>query len=311
MTDSPYLLMPPVAAPRLPDPPPRVSFCIPTKNRERTIGACLESIRAQAYPDIEIVVVDNGSADNTVAIAEQYADVVEHCDGALGAVRQHSIECSSGSILALFDDDIVIPHADWLAGAVAAFSVDPAISTVWPVLVPPPGSPWVTRSYLSHTEAIFVARRTRTSAVFGGGNSLFRRDVVEYVGGFDPRIGFGEDFDLASKLKLAGYKVILHEDPLIHDTMYSLREIRRKQRWGAEAVATHGTALFAQSTRDALHEQIFVGIKAMMVGLFVNRQLWWSAFPIVLSVKLVPYGVALLKRGMAHFRPAQDQVKLG
>ena len=55
---------------------PLVSVIIPTKNSERTIRPCLESVCAQTYTNFEIVVVDNFSSDLTVRIAKEYADLV-------------------------------------------------------------------------------------------------------------------------------------------------------------------------------------------------------------------------------------------
>ena len=51
---------------------PKVSFVIPTFNSERTLDECLSSISNQDYPDMEIIVVDNGSDDKTVEIAKKY-----------------------------------------------------------------------------------------------------------------------------------------------------------------------------------------------------------------------------------------------
>lgn len=275
---------------------PLVSFCIPTKNRERTIEACLKSIRSQTYPHMEIVVIDNGSTDRTMEIACKYADIVASCSGQLGAVRQYSIDMSHGQILALFDDDIIIPHTEWLMGAVAAFHLDSGASTVWPVLVPPPNASPVTRCFFDLNEAVFAHRRYRSGAVFGGGNSLFRRDAITNIGGFNPAIGFGEDFDLAKRLKAAGYRVIWHRDPLIHDSMYSLHEIYRKQLWGAAAVQTHGTELLAQSQGDMFREQVIVGLRAMFRGLVVHKKAYWMTYPLILGAKALPYSRALVER---------------
>src|SRR5437870_11771859 len=55
---------------------PLVSVIIPTKNSERTIRACRESVRAQTYRNFEIVGVDNFSSDSTVRLAKEYADLV-------------------------------------------------------------------------------------------------------------------------------------------------------------------------------------------------------------------------------------------
>jgi glycosyltransferase involved in cell wall biosynthesis len=303
MTPSPYLVIPPsIPAPADPSTAPLVSFCIPTKNRERTIAACLESIRAQDYARIEIVVIDNGSTDRTVEIARRYADLVEYCDLPLGGVRQRSIDRSHGAILALFDDDIVIPHPRWLAQAVAAFQLDQRASTVWPVLIPPRSAGWVTRCFFDLNEAIFLARRRRPSAIFGGGNSLFLRAALDQVGGFNPRIGFGEDFDLAARLKAAAFRVILHEDPLIHDTMFSLPELYRKQQWGAGSVVAHGIENLGQSYFDAFYEQYLVGLRAMLKGLFVERKPSWLAYPLLVGAKTLPYVRAMITREIATWK---------
>ena len=55
----------------------KVSVIVATLNSERTLGDCLRSIKAQTYPDIELLVVDNFSSDRTLEVAMQYADKVE------------------------------------------------------------------------------------------------------------------------------------------------------------------------------------------------------------------------------------------
>ena len=52
-------------------PSPLVSVIVPTKNSQATLGACLHSIKAQTYPHIELIVVDNFSTDGTLALAMQ------------------------------------------------------------------------------------------------------------------------------------------------------------------------------------------------------------------------------------------------
>lgn len=303
MVNSSYLIIPPsIAEPKPGAATPCVSFCIPTRNRERTIEACLASIRAQEYPNIEIIVIDNGSTDRTPEIAARYADIVTHSDRPLGAVRQQAIELSRGEIMAMFDDDIILPHPHWLARAVAAFEIDPGASTVWPVLIPPERANWVTRCYFDLNEAIYIARRRRASAAFGGGNSLFRRTAIERIGGFNPELWFCDDFDIALRLKEAGYSLVLHQDPLIHDSMFSLRELYRKQQWGAGSVVAHGIERLGQSYWDAFYEQFVVGFQAMLVGLLIERKAWWLTYPLMLAAKAVPYGRGILMREWLSLR---------
>jgi cellulose synthase/poly-beta-1,6-N-acetylglucosamine synthase-like glycosyltransferase len=228
--------------------------------------------------------------------------VVESSDAALGAVRQRAIELSHGPILAMFDDDIILPHPQWLSRAVAAFQLDPQASTVWPVLIPPPGANWVTRCFFDLNEAIFLARRRRPSAAFGGGNSLFRRDAVEQIGGFARDLWFCDDFEIALRLKAAGFRVILHQDPLIHDTMFSLPELYRKQQWGAGSVVAHGIENLGQSYWDAFYEQYLVGFGAMLKGLFVERKPWWLAYPLLVGAKTIPYARAIVTREVTSWK---------
>lgn len=278
---------------------PSVSFCIPTKNRVRTIEACLRSIRAQQYPSVEIVVVDNESTDETANIAKRYADKVLSSPGPLGFVRQVSTDAATGEVLAIFDDDIVIPHENWLRDAVQLFTPDERVGTVWPKMVPPRGSGIFTRCFFALNDEIFADRMRRTRGVFGGGNSLFRRSAFEAVGGFDSTADFGEDMILASRLRQAGYSVAYCRDPLIHDTMYSLREIYRKQKWGAAAIATSGWELMDQDRNTLLHEQFVVGALGMIKGLS-SGQWAWLAYPVLVVVKGVGYARVMASTRLAR-----------
>jgi cellulose synthase/poly-beta-1,6-N-acetylglucosamine synthase-like glycosyltransferase len=131
--------------------------------------------------------------------------------------------------------------------------------------------------------------------VFGGGNSLFRRSAFEAVDGFDVTSDFGEDMILANRLRSAGFSVAYCADPLIHDTMYSLSEIRRKQLWGAAAIATSGWELMEQSRNALLREQVLLGFRAMARGLLA-RDPAWLAFPVLFATKAAAYGEVFLRR---------------
>ncbi|OGO15264.1 MAG: hypothetical protein A2Z02_01225, partial [Chloroflexi bacterium RBG_16_48_7] len=62
----------PSSASRLPDPAPRVSVLIPARNEHDNIGTCLDSLQRQDYPDFEVLVLNDGSTDNTAAIVEAF-----------------------------------------------------------------------------------------------------------------------------------------------------------------------------------------------------------------------------------------------
>ncbi len=212
---------------------PRVSFIIPTMNSERTLERCLQSIRMQDYPDIEIIVVDGGSTDRSLEIARKYADKVLLQPGPLGLARARGARLATGDILGILDSDIYLPHKDWLANAVSSLIGKPRAAILWPVNVPPAAASHTARAYF----ALWEYRLRHGRNPVPGGNILVRKKAYDEVGGIDPRLHFGEDYDLTLKILRRGYTYIVYPDPIIHDTMHSLRQYTRKQFWGARSLS--------------------------------------------------------------------------
>jgi glycosyltransferase involved in cell wall biosynthesis len=268
---------------------PKVSFCIPTLNNEDTLDRCLSSIIEQEYPYIEIIIVDGCSKDRTVEIAKKYTDKIFYDKGTLGSARQTTVEKSSGEILAIFDSDIYIPHKKWLINAVKCFNYTDKVSTVWPVNIAPPGGSLTVRLYFNHWKLIIEDRINKKRGLYGGGNSLFSRKYIEQIGGIRRDIHWGEDFDWAQKLKDIVCKVVYIQDPLYHDTMQSLNEFTRKQFTGAKTFTVTGFGLMALSFSDVIYEQVVLGIKGMIKGLIVKRDISWLLFPLFLVIRVFAY----------------------
>jgi glycosyltransferase involved in cell wall biosynthesis len=108
----------------------KVSVVIPTYNRARLLPAALDSVLAQTYRNWEIVVVDDGSTDDTEAVVGRYGDVVRYVrqpNGGVGAARNTGIRHAQGDLIAFLDSDDY-----WydfkLALQVALFERRPALS---------------------------------------------------------------------------------------------------------------------------------------------------------------------------------------
>src|SRR4030042_7025637 len=89
---------------------PLVSVIIPTFNREHIIAQSLESVLWQSFSDYEIIVVDDGSTDNTGEfLRKHYGDKIRYIaksqNGGLSAARNAGIELSRGTYIAILDDD--------------------------------------------------------------------------------------------------------------------------------------------------------------------------------------------------------------
>jgi glycosyltransferase involved in cell wall biosynthesis len=280
-----------------PDNLPMVSFCIPTKNNDDTLEACLRSVRAQNYPHFEVIIIDGHSTDGTLEIANRYADTVLFDSGTYGSACQTGIDHSTGAIIALIDSDIEIPHDDWLRNAVAFFNYDDRVSSVWPLYVAPPNSPKFEHLYQTSLYRVLIEDRIeKNRSVFGGGNTLFLRKYLEEIGGVDRSIHWGADFDWAMKLKDRGYLVVFINDPLYHDTMRTVGQFYRKQFVGAKTFTQAGFGMMGLSARQVLYEHYVLGIKEMFKGLFIYGDSSWLYYPVLLGIRTLSYSYIYLSR---------------
>jgi glycosyltransferase involved in cell wall biosynthesis len=91
----------------------RVSIVIPTYNRADFLGEAIESALSQEYGDIEIIVVDDGSTDETASVVRSYDKLVKYVyqgNSGLSAARNTGVHCSSGEFLVFLDsDDLLLP----------------------------------------------------------------------------------------------------------------------------------------------------------------------------------------------------------
>ena len=115
---------------------PRVTAIVPAYNAAAYLAQALDSALAQRFADFEVVVVDDGSTDDTGAIADHYATqhpdrirVIHQPNAGLPAARNAAIEAARGELFALLDSDDVWQR-DHLQLAVAAFDADPQLGLV-------------------------------------------------------------------------------------------------------------------------------------------------------------------------------------
>src|SRR3954453_12452168 len=86
---------------------PLVSVIIPVYNGARYLGAALESVFAQTYRNFEVIVVDDGSVDDSGVIAQSFPDVhyIHQTNQGVAAARNHGIEAARGGYFAFLDQD--------------------------------------------------------------------------------------------------------------------------------------------------------------------------------------------------------------
>jgi glycosyltransferase involved in cell wall biosynthesis len=195
-----------------------VSVIVPAHEAEATLGAALESILAQEYRPLEVIVVDDASSDGTSDVARGYADRgvrvlrLERNAGP-AAARNAGLERAQGRYLAFLDADDV-----WLPGKVAKQvalleeRAERKLVTCDSEYVSQAGT-HLRRSHESRPPAAGAdAWKTLLRYNYSPTPTVMvRREEALAAGGFDPAIRFGEDLDLWIRLALTGEVAVLSE----------------------------------------------------------------------------------------------------
>lgn len=110
---------------------PLVSVIIPNYNYARTLSACIEAVQQQTYPSIEILVADDHSTDDSVAIARRHGVTVLETptNGGVSIARNLGADHANGQILFFLDSDVAL-DPDAVANAVAALNADPRLGAI-------------------------------------------------------------------------------------------------------------------------------------------------------------------------------------
>ena len=194
---------------------PTVSIIIPVKDRAAELRTCLTSLVKLNYPQefLEIVVVDDGSRDETPEVARELGAVLIQ-SGAVGGgpalARNKGAAVASGEILAFIDSDCSAAE-DWLAELLPAFA-DKKLAAV---------GGWVDGMHqgtsLDRYEAVMSSLNLGQRELSGGAggdtfylpscNLLMRKEAFAAAGGFRAELQVGEDVDLTWRLRDAGWSI--------------------------------------------------------------------------------------------------------
>ncbi|MDQ3148193.1 MAG: glycosyltransferase, partial [Actinomycetota bacterium] len=190
-----------------------VSFIVPAFNAATTLRASVASIRASA-PGAELVIVDDGSLDDTRALAEELADVMVSRPCQAGAARARNDACrrASGSVYFFVDADVTVNPAA-VSGLIAHIEegADAAFGAYGPWAPDAVRNAATDYKNLLHhfTHLQGATSRART---FWSGFGVITCAAFEAVGGFDPAVTRSadvEDIHLGYRLEAAGYRIVL------------------------------------------------------------------------------------------------------
>lgn len=187
---------------------PRVSVVIPAYNCDRYVGQAVESVLNQTYSSFEIIVIDDGSQDNTREALQPYSQHIRYVyqtNQGVSVARNHGIQLASGEFIAFLDaDDLFTP--DKLETQLTLFEAQPELGIVhsgWR-RINQQGDPLKDFTPWDYVPELNLETWLRWKPFGTMGTFLFRRDWLLKIDGFEPGLRHAEDVDLVLRMALLG-----------------------------------------------------------------------------------------------------------
>jgi GT2 family glycosyltransferase len=191
---------------------PLVSVVIPCWNQGHYLAEAIQSVLAQSYPELELIVVDDGSEDNGFEVASRFPGVrpLRQPNRGVAAARNAGLADSQGAYTVFLDaDDRLLPRALEVGMRALLASPKAAFAAGMPRDVGRDGEllrdavqPLVTRDhYLNLLKDCFI---------WSGSSVVYRRAALEAAGGFSERLEAADDYELYLKLARS-YPVLCHD----------------------------------------------------------------------------------------------------
>ncbi|MCX6459057.1 MAG: glycosyltransferase family A protein [Actinobacteria bacterium] len=218
-----------------------VSVVVTTKNVERTLEACLDSIAAQTFQPLEIIVVDNFSVDATREIARRWTDKLLVAGPERSVQRNTGFEAAEGNWVMWVDADMVL-RPDVLEACLAAVHESGARAVSVPETT-------VGQGYWTRVRALERHCYSDQPALFNP--RFLERGLLEELGGFDSSMAGPEDADLRHRLAAASVPCGVAKAWIDHDEgRLTLRGV-----WGKRVYYGTSIPAFTQSNPSGLADQ--------------------------------------------------------
>lgn len=252
---------------------PQVSVIIATYNRSKLLRLAVDSVLAQSHPAIEIIVVDDGSTDDTARVMAEYAGQVIYIrqpNRGVEAARNQGFRAASGEYLTfLDDDDLLLPTK--LERQARVLDSEPEIGLVYCGYyhIDKDGNCLERVSFLPDV----TLQQLVIINVIWSGAPLIRRQCLEKVGLFDEETwGCSADWDMWLRIAQAGYRFACVQEPL------GAYRIQPDSMMANVPKLEHG--VFAALDKVFSDPELPSDIRAMKPQAYGNTHLWlsWSYY---------------------------------
>lgn len=203
----------------------KVSIVIPVKNNANLLEKCLTSIQRLDFPkdELEVIIVDGGSTDGSVEVAIRFGcKVIFEDKGVISYARDLGVKHASGEFIAFTDSDCIVDRS-WLKELLNCFSDDKVAAVGGPNLTPEDDSDFgksvgdvlfllsrVGSRYGLKTENIIEVYHNPTC------NVMYRRKVLEEIGGFNHKLITADDEELDYRIRLKGYRILYTPKAIVY-----------------------------------------------------------------------------------------------
>jgi len=209
---------------------PQVTVIVPTRNEEKNISACLQSIKKQDYKNVELIIVDNYSSDKTPRIAKKFTPNVYSFGPERSAQRNFGAKKAKGNWLLFLDADQKAP-VNLISKCILKIKKNPKI------------------------KVLIIAERVNRNGFWSKCRDLEKRsyfgnDLVEAprftnkktfakTDGYDENLIAGEDWDLAARLRAKKYKIARISIPLINFGKITLLSAAKKKFYYGQKIGQY------------------------------------------------------------------------
>ncbi|MGB7292463.1 MAG: glycosyltransferase [Thermodesulfobacteriota bacterium] len=214
---------------------PRISAVVCTYNGNNSIGECLEGLARLEYPKYEVIIVNDGSNQETAAVITQFANkygfkVITTENRGLSSARNSGLESAAGEIVAYIDDD-ACPDPHWLSYLALSFMSTRHVGIGGPNIAPE--SDGMKSACINHAPGnpTHVLKSDQEAEHIPGCNMAFRKDALLQAGGFDPKFRIaGDDVDICWRLNQMGWTLGFNPAAVVwHHRRKSFRSFWKQQ----------------------------------------------------------------------------------
>ena len=196
---------------------PVISVIMPAYNARETITASVRSLQAQTLKNWELIIVDDGSADDTAAVALALAEkdaricVVQRSNSGPSVARNRGVDLARADLIAFLDaDDFWAPER--LLGMLSVFDKDPSVGVAFSRTRFVDDKSLKPGTLTAHIASLSIVDLMAENAVCSTSNIVCSKSLFTRTGGFTPGLDYAEDQDWLLRVALEGRSRIVGVD---------------------------------------------------------------------------------------------------